>query len=115
MGIGSSRFVRSGDEALKLVADRLQNLIILDLNLPVLSSSEVCRILRSRADTRHVPIIMVTARTDENDRVSGLERGADDYVTKPFSLRELSACVRAVLRRRASVQDRRRQGTRPPT
>ena len=60
---------------------------------------EVCRILRSRADVPHVPIIMLTARTSEDDRVSGLEQGADDYVTKPFSLRELTARVRAVLRR----------------
>jgi len=105
-GQAQAEIVRSGDEALKMVADQLPDLIILDLNLPVLSGTEVCRILRSRADTRHVPIIMVTARTDENDRVSGLELGADDYVTKPFSLRELSARVRAVLRRSASVQDR---------
>jgi DNA-binding response OmpR family regulator len=105
-GHAEAEIVRSGDEALKMVADQLPDLIILDLNLPVLSGSEVCRILRSRADTRHVPIIMVTARTDENDRVAGLELGADDYVTKPFSLRELSARVRAVLRRSAPVQDR---------
>jgi DNA-binding response OmpR family regulator len=109
-GQAEAAIVRSGDEALKMVADQLPDLIILDLNLPVLSGSEVCRILRSRADTRHVPIIMVTARTDENDRVSGLELGADDYVTKPFSLRELSARVRAVLRRSASVQDRPSSG-----
>jgi DNA-binding response OmpR family regulator len=62
---------------------------------------EVCRILRSRGDGRHVPIIMLTARTSEDDRVTGLELGADDYVTKPFSLRELTARVRAVLRRSA--------------
>ena len=60
---------------------------------------EVCRMLRARADVPHVPIIMLTARTSEDDRVSGLEQGADDYVTKPFSLRELTARVRAVLRR----------------
>ena len=70
---------------------------------------EVCRILRSRADVPHVPIIMLTARTSEDDRVAGLEHGADDYVTKPFSLRELSARVRAALRRGA---DGRRD--RPP-
>ena len=100
----------AGDVAIRSVSEIPPDLIVLDLNLPVLSGSEVCRILRSRADTRHVPIIMVTARTDENDRVSGLELGADDYVTKPFSLRELTARVRAVLRRSSSVQDRPSMG-----
>jgi DNA-binding response OmpR family regulator len=97
--------VGSGDAALKAVSARPPDLIILDLNLPVLSGVEVCRILRSRADARHVPIIMLTARTSEQDRVTGLDMGADDYVTKPFSLRELSARVRAVLRRSPRVDD----------
>jgi DNA-binding response OmpR family regulator len=92
--------VGTGDAALKAVVDDPPDLIILDLNLPVLSGFEVCRILRSRPNTRQLPIIMVTARTNEVDRVSGLDLGADDYVTKPFSLRELAARVRAVLRRR---------------
>ena len=92
--------VGTGDAALKAVVDNPPDLIILDLNLPVLSGFEVCRILRARPSTRHVPMIMVTARTNEVDRVSGLDLGADDYVTKPFSLRELAARVRAVLRRR---------------
>ena len=83
------------------------DLIILDLNLPVISGLDVCRILRSRADVPHVPIIMLTARTSEDDRVAGLEHGADDYVTKPFSLRELTARVRAVLRRGRSARDDR--------
>ena len=74
------------------------DLVILDLNLPVLSGGEVCRILRARPETAGVPIIMLTARTSESDRVAGLDMGADDYVTKPFSLRELAARVRAVLR-----------------
>ena len=91
--------VGSGDLALKAVTERAPDLIILDLNLPVVSGLEVCRILRSRADSKHLPIIMLTARTTENDRVDGLELGADDYVTKPFSLRELRARVHAVLRR----------------
>jgi DNA-binding response OmpR family regulator len=69
------------------------------LNLPVLSGTEVCRIVRTRHDTASIPIIMLTARTTESDRVAGLESGADDYITKPFSLRELVARVRAVLRR----------------
>jgi len=89
----------SGDQALKLATEQTPDLIILDLNLPVLGGLEVCRLLRSRSATSRVPIIMLTARTSEGDRVIGLDAGADDYVTKPFSLRELSARVRAVLRR----------------
>jgi len=91
--------VGSGDVALKHVLDRPPDLIILDLNLPVVGGLEVCRILRARPNTSRVPIIMLTAKTSESDRVTGLDVGADDYVTKPFSLRELAARVRAVLRR----------------
>ena len=91
--------VATGDGALKAVNERTPDLIVLDLNLPVLSGLEVCRILRSRPNTATVPIIMLTARTSESDRVTGLDVGADDYITKPFSLRELAARVRAVLRR----------------
>jgi two-component system, OmpR family, alkaline phosphatase synthesis response regulator PhoP len=91
--------VATGDAALKAVNERTPDLIVLDLNLPVLSGLEVCRILRSRPATARVPIIMLTARTSESDRVTGLDVGADDYITKPFSLRELAARVRAVLRR----------------
>jgi len=98
-GGADAEIVGSGDAALKAVAARPPDLVILDLNLPVLSGLEVCRILRSRSDARHMPIIMLTAKTSEADRVQGLELGADDYVTKPFSLRELNARVRAVLRR----------------
>ena len=92
--------VGSGDAALRAAAEDPPDVVILDLNLPVLSGMEVCRILRARAATANVPIIMLTARTAESDRVAGLDLGADDYVSKPFSLRELSARVRAVLRRR---------------
>ena len=91
--------VASGDAALKSVAEQTPDLILLDLNLPVLGGLEVCRLLRARPNTARVPIIMLTARTSESDRVTGLDAGADDYVTKPFSLRELAARVRAVLRR----------------
>jgi DNA-binding response OmpR family regulator len=91
--------VSSGDAALKAVLDQPPDLIILDLNLPVIGGLEVCRILRARPGTARVPIIMLTAKTSEADRVNGLDVGADDYVTKPFSLRELAARVRAVLRR----------------
>jgi DNA-binding response OmpR family regulator len=105
-GEAEAEIVGSGDLAIKAVADHSPDLIILDLNLPVLSGIEVCRILRARADARDVPIIILTARTGEDDRVGGLELGADDYITKPFSLRELSARVRAVLRRATPVGER---------
>jgi DNA-binding response OmpR family regulator len=111
-GEAEAEIVGSGDAALKAVVDQPPDLVILDLNLPILSGVEVCRILRSRSDVKHVPIIMLTARTTENDRVSGLELGADDYVTKPFSLRELTARVRAVLRRSESVSERPATGYR---
>jgi DNA-binding response OmpR family regulator len=100
--------VGTGDAALRAVTDRIPDLVILDLNLPVLSGIEVCRILRGRPATSRLPIIMLTARTGEADRVTGLDLGADDYVTKPFSLRELAARVRAVLRRRQN------HGNEPP-
>ena len=90
----------SGDAALRSVTELVPDLVILDLNLPVLSGIEVCRIIRGRPETAKVPIIMLTARTTESDRIVGLDVGADDYITKPFSLRELAARVRAVLRRR---------------
>lgn len=96
--------ISTGDAALKSVTERTPDLIILDLNLPVLSGVDVCRILRTRPNTAHTPIIMLTARTSESDRVTGLDVGADDYVTKPFSLRELAARVRAVLRRRRRAE-----------
>ena len=98
-GDAEVEIVSGGDAALRAVADQQPDLVILDLNLPVLSGTEVCRILRGRPATAHIPIIMLTARTGEADRVTGLDLGADDYVTKPFSLRELAARVRAVLRR----------------
>jgi DNA-binding response OmpR family regulator len=99
-GDGKVDIVGSGDAALRAVTELAPDLVILDLNLPVLSGTEVCRILRGRPATANIPIIMLTARTSESDRVTGLDLGADDYVTKPFSLRELAARVRAVLRRR---------------
>jgi DNA-binding response OmpR family regulator len=90
---------RTGDAALTTISEWQPDLVLLDLNLPVLDGTEVCRIMRSRSDTRHIPVVMLTARSAEDDRVRGLELGADDYITKPFSLRELTARVRAVLRR----------------
>jgi two-component system alkaline phosphatase synthesis response regulator PhoP len=105
-GEADAEIVGSGDAALKAVRTRLPDLIILDLNLPVVNGLEVCRALRSTDTSARVPIIMLTARTSEDDRVAGLDQGADDYVTKPFSLRELSARVRAVLRRGAPNGER---------
>jgi DNA-binding response OmpR family regulator len=108
-GDASVEIVSRGDEALRSIAGRPPDLVILDLNLPVVSGDEVCRILRQRSETRQLPIIMLTARTSESDRVGGLDLGADDYMTKPFSLRELGARVRAVLRRRLPAADQARQ------
>ncbi len=88
-----------GDEALILAEERTPDLVILDWMIEGVSGIEVCRRLRRRASTAHVPIIMLTARGEESDRIRGLETGADDYVTKPFSPRELLARVGAVLRR----------------
>jgi DNA-binding response OmpR family regulator len=84
--------------------DARPDLILLDLMLPTLDGWEVCRRLREEAALRHIPILMLTARTDEMDRVVGLEMGADDYLTKPYSLRELVARVRANLRRATMEQ-----------
>jgi DNA-binding response OmpR family regulator len=91
--------VATGAAALKSVMEEPPGLVLLDLNLPFIDGLEVCRLLRGRQSSAGIPIIMVTARTGEADRVNGLELGADDYITKPFSLRELVARVRAVLRR----------------
>jgi two-component system phosphate regulon response regulator PhoB len=88
-----------GEEALLLAEERTPDLVILDWMIEGISGIEVCRRLRRRPNTAHVPIIMLTARGEESDRIRGLETGADDYVTKPFSPRELVARVGAVLRR----------------
>ena len=88
-----------GEEGLILVDERLPDLIVLDWMLPKVSGIEVCRRLRTRAETRNVPIIMLTARGEESDRIRGLDTGADDYITKPFSMTELTARIRDVLRR----------------
>jgi len=101
-----------GEEALLLVDERLPDLIVLDWMLPKISGIEVCRRLRQRNETRNVPIIMLTARGEESDRVRGLDTGADDFVVKPFSMTELSARIRAVLRRLRPglAEDRVRRG-----
>ena len=93
------RATADGDEALVLAAEEVPDLVILDWMIEGTSGIEVCRRLRRDKATSHVPIIMLTAREAEDDRIRGLETGADDYVTKPFSPRELLARVSAVLRR----------------
>ncbi len=88
-----------GEEALIAIDERQPDLVVLDWMLPKVSGIEVCRRLRGKADTRNLPIVMLTARGEESDRVRGLDTGADDYLTKPFSMVELTARIRAVLRR----------------
>ena len=89
----------NGEEALLMVDERRPDLMVLDWMLPTLSGIEVCRRIRRRPDPRPLPIVMLTARGEEADRVRGLDGGADDYVVKPFSPAELLARIRAILRR----------------
>ena len=91
------------EQALKLLQRARPNLIILDLMLPGMSGMELCKLLRDRQDTAHLPILMLTAKAGEADKVIGLEMGADDYLAKPFSPREMVARVRAILRRAESA------------
>ncbi|WP_458792543.1 phosphate regulon transcriptional regulator PhoB [Yoonia sp. MH D7] len=93
------RCAENGEEALLLIAEALPDLVILDWMMPLLSGIEVCRQIRSREETRHIPVIMLSARSEEVDTVRGLEIGADDYVIKPYSVNELMARVRTQLRR----------------
>ncbi|MBR46881.1 MAG: phosphate regulon transcriptional regulatory protein PhoB [Rhodospirillaceae bacterium] len=88
-----------GEEAMLMIAERQPDLMLLDWMLPRLSGIEVCRRIRRSAETQNLPVIMLTARGEESDRVRGLDCGADDYIVKPFSPSELAARVRAVLRR----------------
>ena len=92
--------VSSAEEAITSISRELPSVVLLDLMLPGMSGTTLAKRLRGDARTRDLPIIMVTARAEENERVQGLELGADDYVTKPFSPKELIARIRAVLRRR---------------
>ena len=93
------RRAENGEEAMLLVAEDAPDLVILDWMMPLMSGLEVCRQLKLREETRHIPIIMLSARSEEVDTVRGLETGADDYVVKPYALRELMARVRTQLRR----------------
>ena len=90
---------RDGEEALLMAREQKPDLVLLDWMLPLLSGLEVCRQLRRSPETRNVPIIMLTARGEEGDKLRGLDSGADDYMTKPFSPSELIARIRAALRR----------------
>jgi len=90
---------KDGEEGLMILSERQVDLVLLDWMLPYLSGIEVCRQIRRRPETRTMPIIMLTARGEEGDRVRGLNAGADDYVAKPFSPAEIVARIRAVLRR----------------
>lgn len=94
-----------GEDAIDKARDELPDLILLDWMLPGRSGLGVCRALRRERSTRQIPIIMLTARGEEADRVRGLENGADDYLIKPFSMAELSARINAVLRRVGSARD----------
>ena len=101
-----------GEEALIRIDEAQPDLVVLDWMLPTVSGIEVCRRLRQRSQTRNLPIVMLTARGEESDRIRGLDTGADDYVVKPFSMTELTARIRAVLRRirPGLAEDRIRHG-----
>jgi two-component system phosphate regulon response regulator PhoB len=97
-----------GQEALTRIAEVQPDLVLLDWMLPVMSGIEVCRQIRRRSTTRDLPVIMVTARTEDQDAVRGLNTGADDYITKPFSMEALVARMRALLRRANAVPQKGR-------
>ncbi|NBV45641.1 MAG: DNA-binding response regulator, partial [Planctomycetia bacterium] len=97
--------VATGEDALRNVRRQAPELIVLDLMLPAIDGLEVCRRLKGESKTRDIPIIMLTAKSEESDIVAGLEHGADDYIAKPFSPRVLMARVKALLRRRETELD----------
>ena len=93
------RVATTGQQALEEILEHPPNLVLLDVNLPEMSGFELCRRLRKDMGTSRTPILILTARTEESDKILGFELGADDYITKPFSMRELLARVNAILRR----------------
>src|SRR3954464_12920229 len=95
-----------GQEALVRIAETQPDLVLLDWMLPVMSGIEVCRQIRRKAPTRDLPVIMVTARTEDQDAVRGLNTGADDYITKPFNIDALMARMRALMRRSNAVAEK---------
>ena len=102
----------NGEDGIALAGKKRPDLIILDIMLPIIDGFEVCRILKNDEMVAHIPIIILSAKSQETDKVVGLELGADDYVTKPFSPRELIARIRAILRRGRSehISDRIQRG-----
>jgi two-component system phosphate regulon response regulator PhoB len=107
------RSALDGGQALRAVAEQLPDLIVLDVMLPVIDGLEVCRRLRSDPRSAGIPVIMLTARTEETDVIRGLDLGADDYVTKPFRMRELVARMKACLRRPLAAAAPREGDARP--
>jgi two-component system, OmpR family, alkaline phosphatase synthesis response regulator PhoP len=102
----SVQSAQDGESGLSAAKRDMPELVVVDLMLPGIDGLDVCRALRSDARTARIPIIMLTAKSEESDRVLGLELGADDYVTKPFSTRELVARIKALLRRTSASQER---------
>ena len=100
----SVRTAPTGETGLDLILGSPPNLVLLDVNLPKMNGFELCRLLRSEPRTARLPILMLTARNSESDKVLGLRLGADDYLTKPFSIRELAARVEAILRRARTAE-----------
>ena len=94
----------SGESGLEIIRKSMPDLILLDLMLPGMNGLEICRVIKENAQTKHIPIVMLTAKGEEADIVAGLEIGAEDYITKPFSPRVLLARIRAVLRRKTTVE-----------
>jgi two-component system, OmpR family, alkaline phosphatase synthesis response regulator PhoP len=102
-------FAASGEEALAMVHQKNPDLILLDLMLPGVDGLEVCRNLKQNESTRNIPIIMLTAKSEDSDVITGLEMGADDYIPKPFSPKVLIARIRSVLRRQLPADDIRQE------
>ena len=98
-------FEMDGEAALKKIPEKMPDLVLLDLMLPKTDGLTVCKTLKSNLKTAHIPVVMLTAKGEESDKIVGLELGADDYVTKPFSVKELLARIRAVLRRFHKAQE----------
>lgn len=98
------RTAQNGEEALLAVSEEAPDLMILDWMMPLMSGLEVCRQIKIRPETRDIPVLMLSARTEEVDKVRGLDTGADDYMVKPYAIKELLARVRSQLRRAARVQ-----------
>jgi two-component system phosphate regulon response regulator PhoB len=99
-----------GQDGLRLAAERQPSLVLLDLMLPDLPGTQVCKLLKGDSRTASIPILMLTARGEEADRIVGFELGADDYVVKPFSVRELLLRIAAILRRGQADKSRERDG-----